>query len=500
MLAPRAAAWLLRVGTARRAAAFQRALESPARAQRAVLARILRACGRTEYGRSLGIAPMQGPDEFRARVPISDYAALEPWIARQRASGGAVIAPGRVRGYQPTSGSGGAAKRIPYNDALLNTFRSLFHVWAHDLLMDGLSLRSGRTFISVSPPQPSAGELQDDREYLGPALRLLIGRYLVAPPRVSPGDMAGFRDGLAQALVACADLEIVSIWSPSYLLILLEHIGEHRVRFRSGLSDPRRAALMRDPPDWPGVWPQLQLVSCWTSAAAAGPAARLAKLLPHARLQGKGLLCTEGPVTVPLTAAAGCVPLLDEVFLELEQADGRLVLLQDAEIGREYSILVTQPGGLLRYRVGDRVRVTGRFKSSPVIRFEGRADAVSDIVGEKLDEAFVGEVLRRHSAPGSFCLLLPVQPEAERPYYHLLTDDPRTVLADGVERGLMDSYRYREARLLGQLDAVRATVRGDMRRRYQDALAADGMRAGDIKERTLLPSLDRARRLLAQLG
>lgn len=500
MLAPRVAAWLLRAGTARRAATFQRALESPARAQRVALAGILRACAGTEYGRSLGIAPTHGPDEFRARVPISDYAALEPWIARQRASGDAVIAPGRVRGYQPTSGSGGAAKHIPYNDALLGTFRSLFYVWAHDLLMDGLSVRSGRTFISVSPSQPPAGELQDDREYLGPVMRALIGGSLVAPPRAQPGDIAGFRDGLAHALVACSDLEIVSVWSPSYLLILLEHIGQHRARFCVGLSHARRAALTRDPPDWSGVWPQLQLVSCWTSAAAAGPAARLAKLLPHARLQGKGLLCTEAPVTVPLSAAAGCVPLLDEVFLELEQADGRLVLLQDAEVGREYSILITQPGGLLRYRVGDRVQVTGAFKSSPVIRFEGRADAVSDIVGEKLNEAFVGEVLRRHSAPGSFCLLLPVQPGAARPYYRLFTDDPRTVLADGVEHGLMDSYRYREARLLGQLDAVRATVRGDMRRRYHDALAADGMRAGDIKERALLPSLDRARRLLAQLA
>lgn len=500
MLPARAAEALVRAGTARRAAAFERALRDPEQAQRAALARIVRASAATEYGRSLGLARSAGADEFRARVPVADYAALEPWIARQRAHGGAVIAPGRVHGYQPTSGSAGAAKRIPYNDALMGAFRSLFCIWAHDLLTHGLALRSGRIFISVSPSRPSAGELQDDRQYLGRGLRLLIGSRLVAPPEVPPGDMAGFRDGLARALLACADLEIVSVWSPSYFLVLLEHIEQHRTRLCAALPPGRRPALMRDPLDWTRVWPGLQLVSCWTSAAAAGPAARLAELLPHARMQGKGLLCTEAPLTVPITGAAGCVPLLDEVFLELEDEHGRLFLMHEAEPGRRYSILLTQPGGLLRYRIGDRVGVTGRYRASPVLSFEGRADSVSDIVGEKLDEAFVAEVLQRLASRGSFCLLVPALREGGRPCYRLLTDDPRATLADGVEHALMQSYRYREARLLGQLDAVRATVISDMRRRYHDALAADGMRPGDIKERALLPSLERARRLLAQLA
>jgi hypothetical protein len=103
---------------------------------------------------------------------------------------------------------------------------------------------------------------------------------------------------------------------------------------------------------------------------------------------------------VPLVQAGGNLPLIDEVFLELEDGEGGLHLLEEAEDGADYGLLVTQAGGLLRYRLGDRLRVCGRHRDTPLLEFIGRADAVSDLVGEKLGEAFVARHTRRAaSAP-----------------------------------------------------------------------------------------------------
>jgi hypothetical protein len=492
------AAPLLRAWCAPRAWRFALALDDVAMTQRTTLARILRAGSATGYARSLGLRADDRLDAFRAKVPVIDYAAIEPWIEAQRSGDTAALSPGRTRCYEPTSGSSGTIKRIPYNDALLGAFRSAFAIWAHDLLTRALRLRSGRTFMSVSPPLVDADAFDDDREYLGGALRLLLGRFIVTPPRLR--EPVAFRDALACALVAAHDLEVVSVWNPSYLLILLEHFESHRERLLPALPVDRRRLLSADPLCWQEVWPALQLVSCWTAEAAAAPARRLAGYLPQARLQGKGLLATEAPITVPLVQAGGNLPLIDEVFLELEDDDGRLHLLEDAEDGADYGLLVTQAGGLLRYRLGDRVRVRGRHRGTPLLEFAGRADAVSDLVGEKLGEPFVARLIAGSVRADAFCTLLPLLPEAGRPRYCLLTDDPNPELARLLEEGLGQAFRYREARLLAQLDALEVVVRPDMRRCVHAALIVSGMKAGDIKDRALIPSLLVARQIYRGLG
>jgi len=279
------------------------------------------------------------------------------------------------------------------------------------------------------------------------------------------------------------------------LLVLLDHIEQRREHLAMHLPISRRRLLERDPVPWPQLWPRLGLVSCWTAAAAATPAAQLARRLPQAFMQGKGLLATEAPVTVPLTQSGGCAPLVDEVFIELEDEKGRLYLLHEAPPDRDYALLITQAGGLLRYRLGDRVRITKHWRDTPLLEFIGRVDAVSDLVGEKLSEEQVDALLRLLLPPDSFALLVPVA-TAKPPYYRLVTDLRDSSLAARLDKALLSAYRYREARDLGQLGPPEISVLADARRVVHDFLIADGMLAGDIKDTALLHSLDRANRLL----
>lgn len=494
------AAPLLRTLTARRAERFRTALGDCAATQRQLLARLVRAAAATAYGRHFGLCGDDDVERFRARLPPVGYAALQPWIERARNGEPDVLTPGRVRHFEPTSGSGGGAKLIPYNDALLASFRSLFAIWAHDLLKHALRPRSGRVFISVSPRlsaqanPTSRAKARHDVDYLRGPLRLLLAPFLVAPDRrQTDTDPAGFRDAVALALLGCPELEVISVWSPTYLLVLLAHVEARRARLAARLPHARRRLIETDVIDWPQLWPRLQLVSCWTAAAASAPAQQLAQRLPQARVQGKGLVATEAPVTVPLAQAAGCAPLIDEVFIELEDAAGSL---HEARPGCDYALLVSQAGGLMRYRLGDRVRVTGRWRDTPLLELAGRVDAVCDLVGEKLDETEVAAALSALLPATAYGLLVPTA-GATPAEYRLLTNVRVDDLSQKLDAALNAGHRYREARALGQLAPPRIIVLPDARRVVHDFLIADGMAAGDIKDTALLHTLDRATRLLS---
>jgi len=62
--------------------------------------------------------------------------------------------------------------------------------------------------------------------------------------------------------------------------------------------------------------------------------------------------------------------------------------------GKRYEVIVTNGGGLWRYRLGDSVECTGHLVATPTLRYLGRAGQVSDLRGEKLCEPFVAEALR----------------------------------------------------------------------------------------------------------
>ena len=453
------------------------ALDDPAVAQQRVLFALTEQLRATDYGRHLRV---RSPAEFLSRVPVVDYETIEPWLLRQRAQESAVLTAERVLFYEKTSGSTGPAKYIPYTAALRRTFSRMFAVWAADLLEHGPGFETGQLYMSVSPSFAPAATteqhvpigMNDDRDYLDGWLRHAASPLIVYDREAARArDVDSFKRRTAALLMKARDLEIISVWSPSFLKVLLDEIARQQ---GGALGDFRR------------LWPRLKLVSCWAAAAAAPQARALARLLPGVMIQGKGLLATEAPITVPLIGAPGALPLVDSVLLELEADDGSLVPIHAGELGCEYNIVVSQAGGLYRYRLGDRVRVGARHRNTPSLDFVGRAGGVSDLVGEKLNERFVAEALDG-VAHGAFVkTLVPVRQPVD--HYVLLVDrldDDAHALAASVDDRLRRAHHYHHARELGQLAAPRACVAADAASIVANAYASAGPKLGDIKPRAL---------------
>jgi hypothetical protein len=234
------------------------------------------------------------------------------------------------------------------------------------------------------------------------------------------------------------------------------------------------------------LWPQLQAISLWMDGASAPYAARVQRRFPGVPLDAKGVLATESVLTVRTTA--GSVPALTSAFLEFVEAGGQSRLAHELREGERYRAVITTPGGLYRYDLGDEFVCAAIEGGIPDLRFAGRAGVVSDLVGEKLSDSFVAQAL---AALPSGASLVP-QP-LPAPHYQLWLDTaapaPETLAAE-VDARLGANPQYAYARKLGQLRDLEIVCAPGFAQYRARLLAAQGGRLGDAKSCALI--LDRS--------
>jgi hypothetical protein len=177
----------------------------------------------------------------------------------------------------------------------------------------------------------------------------------------------------------------------------------------------------------------------------------------------------------------------------------RCRLAHELDRGGQYRVVLTTAGGLYRYQLRDEVEVVGFHHQCPLIRFVGKSDAISDLVGEKLAEPHVRAVLDRlFTAPAlqpPFALLVPVLHRPAR--YRLYIQAPGftagsplfDALRKKLEDGLMENPYYRHAVAAGQLAPAEVTAlnpEGDSAwLLYERRCLQEGQKCGNIKPTAL---------------
>lgn len=428
--------------------------------QRRRLRSILAANAGCEYGRRHGFGGIASADEYRARVPVVRYEELAGDISRMAAGEPDVLAAGPLVAFEETGGTSAGPKLVPYNEPLLASFRHALLAWLDDLASAHPRIASGRAYWAISPaaraPRTTPGGLPiglgSDAAYFGAKLAPLVLETLAVPPGAH-ADLAAWRAATCAHLGACHDLALVSVWSPTFLLELAAHVA----------LDP-------------------VVISCWDQAAARPYAEELRRRFPRARLQGKGLLATEGVVSIPLEGLAWPVLAVDSGYYEFVDDRGRSYEAPDLQPGADYELLMTTAGGLYRYAIGDCVRVRGYAGEAPLLEFTGRAAAL-DLCGEKLTEAFVNGAL----APLGLRFAL-LAPRANGHAGYALVVDAQEVAADEAARlaaradaALCANPQYAHARGLGQLAPLALERRERPLQAWLQRGLRRGQRLGDIK-------------------
>ncbi|MFC4159016.1 GH3 family domain-containing protein [Chitinimonas lacunae] len=475
-------------------------------AQAAWLADCLRRNAACEYLRGHGLDGSGALASFRSRLPLVDYDTLRPWIDRVTAGEADVLFAGRAVACESTGGSGGGAKLIPYSAHSLADFRRALLGWLADVIRS-YNIGTGHAYWAISPatrslpePAPQVPYGLSDADYLGPEALPLFARLSAVDLAVAGcRELGAWQLATLRDLLTCHDLSLVSVWSPTFFLSLLEAIPDQAEALRELLGRggtlgtrevmPDPAALERLDEylrkDDPAIlWPGLKLISCWADGASRPYFARLRRLFPSVTLQPKGLLSTEAVVSIPDSSTGQALLSQDSGFFEFLDEGGEPLLADEIVISGRYEVVITTAGGLYRYRTGDIVTCTGHGPGGqPALRFVGRGNLSSDLVGEKLTDEFVQRALA--DLAGFRALVA----DAASRRYVLVFDsdaDEATGAADRVESRLMRNPQYAYARALGQLQPLAARRVRQAQHRYIARMLTQGRRLGDIKMPGLL--------------
>jgi hypothetical protein len=496
--------------------------------QASTLKRYLASNADTVFGKKYDFRSIRTPSDYQKAVPIAEYEDYQPYL-RNQADGSGVTAE-RILLFEPTSGTTAGTRYIPYTKSLKSEFRRAVNTWLYDLYSNYRGLLKGKSYWAISPvnrePESAGTDIpigfDDDSEYLGSTGNLIRSVFAVPQNIRLEQSLENFRYLTSFHLLKTRDLALISVWNPTFLQLILESMLDNLPELIRDISDgvirtpdgtsrleirgKKRVSRAREIERWYGrdgerrdfsdLWPSLELISCWDEAESRPYAERLAAWFPRITFQGKGLLATEGIVSFPLVESGGPVPAYQSHYLEFLPDDHDETMgVGDLERGIDYTVILTTGGGLYRYNLHDRVRVRGLYRSLPILQFAGR-DTVSDLVGEKVEERHLSEVLTRSlSQIGMstvFRLCAPERTDAGA-YYILYvqaqtTDEETRVAADlaklreDTERGLLENYHYKYAREIGQLGPLELyTIRSGGRQAYVDRCLALGMREGDIK-------------------
>ena len=483
---------------------FLAELQHPETVQLQLLKTILTDNKNTVVGQKYNFSNIENYQQFSTAIPIQTYEDLSPYIQRMVEGETNVLSAEPVIAFEMTGGSTKGSKLIPYTEAGLTAIQRAILPWLGDLLKSRPGIKKGRTYWAISPvsrpPKKTAGGVKigmsSDAVYFGEELVMSIGQLLAIPPEFALiSDIDEWRYLTALFLLATEDLTLISVWSPTFLLELIEEMKNKSDRLLQDIAtgkdnlpqNPARAklletALSKTTIDSQKIWQNLDTISCWQDAAAKAFIPQLQETFPHVWLEGKGLISTEAVVSLPMSGCSYPVLAINSGFYEFIDSENRPHLCHELNEGEVYRIVVTTAAGLYRYDLGDRVKVRGWKGGTPLLEFMGRSGMVSDLCGEKLTEEFVLDKLANIRG---FRMLAPSI--EGKPHYALFLDakeygeNDAVIISQELDKSLEANPQYQYARKLKQLGEIKAYLVKNPMKLYLNYAVSRGQRLGDIK-------------------
>jgi len=424
------------------------------------LCEIIKGNSNTTYGMKYGFNDIKTAQEFQEKVPFTNYEDYLPYVEEIKKGKNNILTREDVLLLEKTSGSVSSSKLIPYTNSLKSGFQCGIKPWLYNLYTKTPGIKWGKSYWSVTPiatqKEYTQGGLpigfEEDSEYFGKIERLLIDKIFVAPKDiVKESDMEIFRFKTVHSLLKCRNLTLISIWNPTFLLLLLEYLDENSETLLFSLKERRRKEISRyiKLKEYTKIWPKLKVISCWTDGNAKVYGKKLQEAFKGVTIAPKGLLATEGFVSFAFVNEKGSRLSYNSHFFEfISLKDGKVYLGDKLKENERYEVVLTTSGGLYRYRINDVIEVCGFSGETPRIIFIGRRDKVCDLFGEKLNEDFVKTIIEGLNIKKDFFM---VTPEKDRYVLYIKTKEEIPEIDDLLRK----SFHYDYCRKLGQLKKLR---------------------------------------------
>lgn len=455
-------------------------------------------CG-TEYGRKYKFADIHSIDEYRSRVPITNYDAYRDSVKRMMNGEKNVLTVYEVEKYCSTSGTTGESKHLPKSYMELEKEGTLTEdpkkLYLSSDTGKRLILSSYRTYSAVPGGQVFLIS-EMFYKYIYDTGRLEIDKYIGGKDLFFvPCECKDMLYAKAAAALSCPDIRIIEC---TFLYEALNFFGYLEKNWRSivddlrsrrlpeGLSVPdgtRKFLLSLNTPEErlatvekecsagfkniaKRLWNGLELINGIGNKFYLTEEASLAEYIGDIPKQYYCYCCSEALIGIPPRLNEYTYVLVMRTgffeFLPYNADDDSVTYLpHELKPGELYEPVVTNFSGLYRYRLGDIVKAVRFIGKSPVIEFMFRKGQVLNIAGEKIDSRqleqavydlrdsclniekyYTGAVLSR--LPGRYLAVMAAQE-------YSISDERAAELFDETLK--KNSPDYKELRELGEIAA-----------------------------------------------
>lgn len=528
--------------------ALVESLENPAEAERKVFRHIISVVRNTEYARAVGISDSPDVEEFKKRIPISDYDGISPWLDEQASAGNSahIVTNDTILRWLKTSGTSSKPKKIPYTSQWIFQYRvpALYAQWATYIRYcpSMLAHRFATLDLTVSREHPKEFLSNIPFQSITNRPHPLGSDDWCPPwhdePWFSP-DIShdyGVRTYHRLRYFLASDLRAIVAINPSNLIALknylVDHLGELCSDIERGTLEGREVmgpdpgtaerllGICSDPDfNFRDIWPNLELIVCWTNSTARLYVHQLEKLFPGVTILPFMAVGTEGVVTIPVDDSIDAQPLaINQGFYEFVDADTDLggvvgqpltdtLSFRELELGKSYYLIMSQVNGMVRYLSSDVYQVAGYLGQVPLLRFSGRKGIYNSFTGEKLTEEQIidamAQTLSNLKMKDSLFYCCPVWSSV--PYYRFLVEsgdpdngDLATLLSRSIDSTLgTRNHEYRDKRASGRLSRPDCKlVRAGAINEYYEKVVKKRAVAGQVKYNPFASSEDGLREFL----
>ena len=415
----------------------------PGKSNEELLLKILQENKDTEYGKKYDFANIKSFEEYRQKVPFSNYDTYAPYINRMvKKKETNLITAYEVIQYAETSGSVGVQKKIPVTIKSMEVYekysfartkaiadkyyKETYHThvpWEKGLNM----LETETTVMDDGTPRGTVTGAVSRR------FRKLFKLFLTSPdPVLFPTEVMTMN--YMKARFALEEPNLVWILSAFMTNVVdmmnyirknwemicddIEHgtinsdVCSEKARpimMKYVKKNPKRAEELRkifkegfDTPIIPRLWPKF----AWTCAIGTGGFVTYAEKFK--KYAGEKVAIDYFVYAASEGMFAACInmndprfiPLTDSCFFEFLPADAsdddtNTLTLDQLEEGKEYEIIVTNQCGFYRYKIKDVIRVLGFHNKCPLITFAYRKGQLVNVAAEKTTEEHLNESVRR---------------------------------------------------------------------------------------------------------
>jgi hypothetical protein len=415
---------------------FLRAIRNPKPVEARSLRTTLEQVRGSEFARQYDLHSVRSRDDLRKALPIFTYEEIRPYIDREAlGQRGTLLNPHiPIEMFATSSGTTDRRKLIPVTPAFVSDYRRGWNTFGLKLLRDHREafLRdilqiSSRMDEDQTPTGIPCGAITG---LLARTQKKIVRRYYVGCSDIALLDEPGARYYTLMRLGAQRDVSFAVTANPATLIRLAQTANEqveHLIRdihegtisdalvsnaaVRERLSaklkkDPQRARELENLVQTHGrlrpadMW-KLSVVVCWQGGSLSHYVDRVRDWWGEIPIRDPGLIASEGRVSLPLgnDTAAGPIDPSAGVFEFIPLADAdkpqpATLWPDEVVVGEKYVIVLSNPSGLLRYRLDDVVQVTGWEGRVPMVEFLHRAGRVASVAGEKLTENQVVSAVR----------------------------------------------------------------------------------------------------------